>query len=178
MMSHTPVIAIVKLILSIVLLCCSCWLNEGYRWAFAVPVVIVVVFNIVVLSLSIRRSRVLQNDHKNGNVKRKVGRIALLLQGSLNLTVIMGITWAFGFLMLVDYSEIAHLAAYVFTLFNAAQGIFILAFHVAANKQILRKFSVFSTKSSSAHPSRAEHLRSTAEANMYSSSSGRRPITR
>ena len=41
--------------------------------------------------------------------------------GSFSLSVLLGVTWIFGFLMLIPQSTFSNTAAYIFTIFNASQ---------------------------------------------------------
>ena len=125
-----------------------CWLQGEYLWGFMGPAATAVAFNTVVLFASIRKSYRF-HYHSKIAVKRQAKSVQLLIQGSLNLTVIMGITWAFGFLMLIRNEHIARFAAYVFTAFNAAQGVFIFMFHVASNKKVRTHFSSIVTRARS-----------------------------
>ena len=52
----------------------------------------------------------------------------------------MGLNWVSGFFMLIDDPTAAHVAAYIFTVSNASQGIFIFLFHIVASKRLQDHF--------------------------------------
>jgi len=55
------------------------------------------------------------------------------VQGALALEVLLGLTWVFGYFYI---SEAAIPMAYLFTIFNSLQGLFIFVFHCILNKKV------------------------------------------
>ena len=55
------------------------------------------------------------------------------IQGALALEVLLGLTWVFGYFYI---SEEALPVAYLFTIFNSLQGVFIFVFHCLMNKKV------------------------------------------
>ena len=55
------------------------------------------------------------------------------IQGALALEVLLGLTWVFGYFYI---SEEALAVAYLFTIFNSLQGVFIFVFHCLLNKKV------------------------------------------
>ena len=89
--------------------------------------------------MSIRKSYKLHNN-PNRKVMRQAKSVSSWIRGALSLTAIMGLTWISGFFLLVENLAVANLAAYVFTVFNASQGIFIFLFHIALNEEVRSHF--------------------------------------
>lgn len=53
--------------------------------------------------------------------------------GAITLLFLLGLTWAFGLLFINKESVVM---AYLFTTFNAFQGVFIFVFHCALQKKV------------------------------------------
>ncbi|XP_048104925.1 adhesion G protein-coupled receptor L1-like [Alosa alosa] len=116
----------------------ACWLrlDNYFIWTFIGPVSLIILFNLVVLMVTlhrmIRHSTVLKPDSSRfDNIKCwTVSSVALLLLVSL--------TWAFGLLFLTENSVVM---AYLFTSFNALHGLFIFIFHCALQKKVHKEYS-------------------------------------
>ncbi|KYO42955.1 adhesion G protein-coupled receptor L1 isoform X2 [Alligator mississippiensis] len=116
----------------------ACWLrvDNYFIWSFIGPVSFVIVVNLVFLMVTlhkmIRNTSVLKPDSSRlDNIKSwALGAIALLF--------LLGLTWAFGLLFINKESIVM---AYLFTTFNAFQGMFIFVFHCALQKKVHREFS-------------------------------------
>ena len=61
------------------------------------------------------------------------------IKASISLTVVMGITWIIGFLM-IEVEELFALA-YIFTIFVAFQGVFIFVIFVLLSKQVKENYA-------------------------------------
>ncbi|OWK11874.1 hypothetical protein Celaphus_00003083 [Cervus elaphus hippelaphus] len=90
------------------------------------------VFLMVTLHKMVRSSSVLKPDSSRlDNIKSwALGAIALLF--------LLGLTWAFGLLFINKESVVM---AYLFTTFNAFQGVFIFVFHCALQKKVHKEYS-------------------------------------
>ncbi|KAB0397912.1 hypothetical protein E2I00_014534, partial [Balaenoptera physalus] len=116
----------------------ACWLrvDNYFIWSFIGPVSFVIVVNLVFLMVTlhkmIRSSSVLKPDSSRlDNIKSwALGAIALLF--------LLGLTWAFGLLFINKESVVM---AYLFTTFNAFQGVFIFVFHCALQKKVHKEYS-------------------------------------
>uniref|UniRef100_A0A8C6UQ99 Adhesion G protein-coupled receptor L3 n=1 Tax=Neogobius melanostomus TaxID=47308 RepID=A0A8C6UQ99_9GOBI len=101
-----------------------CWLrlDTYFIWSFIGPATLIIMLNVIFLEHSgcllfvFCRSWV-------------IGAIALLC--------LLGLTWAFG-LMYVNESTIA--MAYLFTIFNSLQGMFIFIFHCVLQKKVRKEY--------------------------------------
>ncbi|XP_046446417.1 adhesion G protein-coupled receptor L3-like [Daphnia pulex] len=109
-----------------------CWLSyeNGAIWAFAGPVAAVVLMNLVFLILVLCvtfksiRSTIGKKENKQ-NLR--------WIMGSISLTFILGITWVFGFLY---FGQGTMIFAYVFTILNSLQGLFIFITLCVMNKKV------------------------------------------
>ena len=61
------------------------------------------------------------------------------IKASVSLTVVMGITWIIGFLV-IEVEELFALA-YIFTIFVAFQGVFIFVIFVLLSKQVKENYA-------------------------------------
>ncbi|VDK67357.1 unnamed protein product [Litomosoides sigmodontis] len=108
-----------------------CWLNVETPtvWAFAGPIAVVIVSNIVFLGVALRM--VLSVPHRRrSRMKQMLG----WLKGSATLLCLLGITWIFGYLMVIQGAGTVF--AYIFTILNCLQGVFIFIIHVILNDKI------------------------------------------
>ncbi|XP_029452761.1 adhesion G-protein coupled receptor F3 [Rhinatrema bivittatum] len=119
----------------------TCWLNgkNGALYAFAVPVLIIVMVNtliVVVVVLKLLRPSV-SESHEGEDKKALIG----ILKAVLILTPVFGLTWGLGIVTII--TEIPSFFHYLFTLLNAFQGVFILIFGCLLDKKpvILSEFS-------------------------------------
>uniref|UniRef100_A0A3P8W0J3 Adhesion G protein-coupled receptor L1 n=1 Tax=Cynoglossus semilaevis TaxID=244447 RepID=A0A3P8W0J3_CYNSE len=117
----------------------ACWLrvDNYFIWSFIGPVSFVImvlnlIFLIITLHKMVRNSSALKPDSSRlDNIKSwALGAIALLF--------LLGLTWAFGLLFINENTVIM---AYLFTTFNAFQGMFIFIFHCALQKKVHKEYS-------------------------------------
>ncbi|KAG7246885.1 hypothetical protein CRUP_024112 [Coryphaenoides rupestris] len=90
------------------------------------------VFLMITLHKMIRNSSALKPDSS------RLDNIKSWALGAITLLFLLGLTWAFGLLFINENTVIM---AYLFTTFNAFQGIFIFIFHCALQKKV-RKTSL------------------------------------
>nr|XP_034960722.1 adhesion G protein-coupled receptor L1 isoform X2 [Zootoca vivipara] len=116
----------------------ACWLrvDNYFIWSFIGPVSFVIVINLVFLMITlhkmIRNTSVLKPDSS------RLDNIKSWALGAITLLFLLGLTWAFGLLFINKESVVM---AYLFTTFNAFQGMFIFVFHCALQKKVHREFS-------------------------------------
>uniref|UniRef100_A0A673WDW5 Adhesion G protein-coupled receptor L1a n=1 Tax=Salmo trutta TaxID=8032 RepID=A0A673WDW5_SALTR len=116
----------------------ACWLrvDNYFIWSFIGPVSFVIMLNLVFLMITVhkmtRNSSALKPDSSRlDNIKSwAIGAIALLF--------LLGLTWSFGLLFINENTVIM---AYLFTTFNAFQGMFIFIFHCALQKKVHKEYS-------------------------------------
>ncbi|XP_078133804.1 adhesion G-protein coupled receptor F1 [Sander vitreus] len=113
----------------------TCWLRytgllKGSIHTFVIPVGIIVFFNVFAMLVVIMKllDHPINTDKLNENDnEKKAAKTAM--RSVILLTPIFGVTWSFGFVvMLVDLTAgpVAFAVNYIFTLLNAFQGLFIL----------------------------------------------------
>uniref|UniRef100_A0A915AR09 Uncharacterized protein n=2 Tax=Parascaris TaxID=6254 RepID=A0A915AR09_PARUN len=108
-----------------------CWIdaNSSTIWAFVGPITVVIIANIVFLAVALKVvMSVKSRDRTKGE------RIAGWLKGSATLLCLLGVTWIFGYMMAISKAE--PIFAYIFTILNCTQGIFIFVLHVLLNEKV------------------------------------------
>ncbi|VDM95826.1 unnamed protein product [Thelazia callipaeda] len=108
-----------------------CWLDVKTLtiWAFAGPVAAVIISNIVVLGVALRVVLSIRSRDRS-RTEQMLG----WLKGSVTLLCLLGITWTFGYLMIIEATKT--LFAFIFTVLNCLQGAFIFIIHVILNEKV------------------------------------------
>jgi len=119
-----------------------CWLKleGGFIWAFVGPACAIICVNIIMLSIAIyvmcRHASSAASSWKMKE-KGKMENIQSWIKGAMVLIVLLGPTWAFG----LFYVNTASLfMAYVFTILNSLQGVFIFVFHCVMNEKVVKEY--------------------------------------
>ncbi len=116
-----------------------CWLavENNFIWAFVAPVVVIIIVNTMFLSMAVFimcRHSTMQTNQKEKTNKEK---ITSWVRGGLVLLCLLGVTWAFGLLYV---TESLLVFAYIFTIANAFQGVFIFVFHCFMNEKVVKEY--------------------------------------
>ncbi|EFX79820.1 hypothetical protein DAPPUDRAFT_34083, partial [Daphnia pulex] len=109
-----------------------CWLSyeNGAIWAFAGPVAAIIFINLIFLSWAVSvRFKLRRNPAEIKENKQNFRWI----YGVISLTFILGITWVFGFLF---FGQGSLIFAYIFTILNSLQGLFIFITFCVINKKV------------------------------------------
>uniref|UniRef100_A0A6I8PL45 Adhesion G protein-coupled receptor E1 n=1 Tax=Ornithorhynchus anatinus TaxID=9258 RepID=A0A6I8PL45_ORNAN len=110
-----------------------CWLNteSGFIWSFLGPVCCIIVINLILFTLTlwILREKLAT---VNANVSTLRNTRVLTLKASAQL-FILGCTWILGIFQL---GPAAKVMAYLFTIINSLQGVFIFFIHCVLNRQV------------------------------------------
>ncbi|XP_077288150.1 latrophilin Cirl-like [Arctopsyche grandis] len=115
-----------------------CWLRSDnyFHLAFIGPAALVLVANWLILCLVIymmcRHSHVSIKAKENN----KLYKIRVWLRSSVVLVFILGLTWTFGLLYLNQETVVM---AFIFTIFNSLQGLFIFVFHCLQNEMFQKE---------------------------------------
>ncbi|CAJ0586985.1 unnamed protein product, partial [Mesorhabditis spiculigera] len=117
-----------------------CWLrtNDLFTLWFIVPAALILVSNTAFLVMTL----CIVYRHSNGGYtpcKREEdgGRsVRSWVKGAMGVSCLLGVTWAFGLFWVDDGTST--IAAYLFTAFNALQGLFIFLFHVVFSEKMRR----------------------------------------
>ncbi|XP_026533719.1 adhesion G protein-coupled receptor E3-like [Notechis scutatus] len=108
-----------------------CWLNPNFIWSFTGPVCVIIVVNLVLFCL------ILKNLHEklaslNSEISAVRSTRSLMFKAIAHV-FILGVTWCFG---LFQYGHLEDVMAYMFTIFNSVQGIFIFLVHCLLNQKV------------------------------------------
>jgi hypothetical protein len=134
-----------------------CWLSSGdgtYAiWTFVAPMLAIILINVVFLVWvlwSIYKARTNQQLTKKtmkGEMKgSNMDVVKHILKATVILLPLLGMTWVFG---LLAVNENTAVFAWLFTIFNSLQGVFIFFFHVLRNKtvssRVHKRYSLYSS---------------------------------
>ncbi|KAM6458660.1 adhesion G protein-coupled receptor E3-like isoform 2-T2 [Liasis olivaceus] len=108
-----------------------CWLNPDFIWSFMGPVCVIIVVNLVFFCV------ILKNLHKklaslNSEISTVKNTRSLIFK-AIAYVFILGVTWCFG---LFQYGPMDDVMAYLFTITNSVQGIFIFLVHCLLNQKV------------------------------------------
>ncbi|XP_044741072.1 latrophilin Cirl-like isoform X3 [Chrysoperla carnea] len=118
-----------------------CWLRAEslFIFTFVTPVVLVILTNIIFLSMAI----FIMCRHANASISMKSkehSRLAsarVWLRGAVILVFLLGLTWTFGLLYLNEETVVM---AYIFSILNSLQGLFIFMFHCIQNEKVRKEY--------------------------------------
>ncbi|XP_042532611.1 adhesion G protein-coupled receptor L2 isoform X7 [Dipodomys spectabilis] len=114
-----------------------CWLrvDNYFIWSFIGPVTFIILLNIIFLVITlckmVKHSNTLKPDSS------RLENIKSWVLGAFALLCLLGLTWSFGLLFI---NEETIVMAYLFTIFNAFQGVFIFIFHCALQKKVRKEY--------------------------------------
>ncbi|XP_051928574.1 adhesion G protein-coupled receptor L3-like isoform X7 [Hippocampus zosterae] len=114
-----------------------CWLrlDTYFIWSFIGPATLIIMLNVIFLAIALYKM-----FHHTAILKPDSGcldNIKSWVIGAIALLCLLGLTWAFG-LMYVNESTVV--MAYLFTIFNSLQGMFIFIFHCVLQKKVRKEF--------------------------------------
>ncbi|XP_041659359.1 adhesion G protein-coupled receptor L2-like isoform X7 [Cheilinus undulatus] len=116
----------------------ACWLrvDNHFIWSFIGPVTFIIVVNVIFLVVTmfkmVKHSTSMKPDSS------RLGGIRSWVLGAFALLCLLGLTWSFGLLFLNESSIVM---AYLFTIFNTLQGMFIFIFHCLLQKKVRKEYS-------------------------------------
>ncbi|XP_072261022.1 adhesion G protein-coupled receptor L3 isoform X3 [Pyxicephalus adspersus] len=114
-----------------------CWLRHDtyFIWSFIGPATLIIMLNVIFLGIALFKM-----FHHTAILKPDTGcldNIKSWVIGAIALLCLLGLTWAFG-LMYINESTI--IMAYLFTIFNCLQGMFIFIFHCVLQKKVRKEY--------------------------------------
>ncbi|XP_064607497.1 adhesion G protein-coupled receptor L2-like isoform X2 [Liolophura sinensis] len=118
-----------------------CWLRTDtyFIWSFVGPVAAVITVNIVMLSIAVymmcRHATTVPAIRSKE--KPKMEKYRAWIKGAAVLVVLLGLTWSFGILYINENTVIM---AYLFTILNSLQGLFIFVFHCLMNEKVQKEY--------------------------------------
>ncbi|XP_051556558.1 adhesion G protein-coupled receptor L2-like isoform X4 [Myxocyprinus asiaticus] len=116
----------------------ACWLrvDNHFIWSFIGPVTFVIMLNLIFLVVTMYKMVKHSTSMKPDSSRLESIRSWVL--GAFALLCLLGLTWSFGLFFLNDSSV---LMAYLFTIFNTLQGMFIFIFHCLLQKKVRKEYS-------------------------------------
>ncbi|XP_036406675.1 adhesion G protein-coupled receptor L3-like isoform X3 [Megalops cyprinoides] len=114
-----------------------CWLrlDTYFIWSFIGPATLIIMLNVVFLGIALYKM-----FHHTAILKPDSGcldNVKSWVIGAIALLCLLGLTWAFG-LMYINESTV--IMAYLFTIFNSLQGMFIFIFHCVLQKKVRKEY--------------------------------------
>ncbi|XP_053319484.1 adhesion G protein-coupled receptor L3 [Spea bombifrons] len=114
-----------------------CWLrlDTYFIWSFIGPATLIIMLNVIFLGIALFKM-----FHHTAILKPEAGcldNIKSWVIGAIALLCLLGLTWAFG-LMYINESTV--IMAYLFTIFNSLQGMFIFIFHCVLQKKVRKEY--------------------------------------
>ncbi|XP_056912196.1 adhesion G protein-coupled receptor L2-like isoform X4 [Takifugu flavidus] len=116
----------------------ACWLrvDNHFIGTFIGPVAFIIAVNVILLVVTmfkmVKHSTSMKPDSS------RLGGIRSWVSGAFVLLCLLGLTWSFGLFFLDDSSIVM---AYLFTIFNTLQGMFIFIFHCLLQKKVRKEYS-------------------------------------
>ncbi|XP_035270650.1 adhesion G protein-coupled receptor L2 isoform X8 [Anguilla anguilla] len=116
----------------------ACWLrvDNHFIWSFIGPVTFIIMLNLIFLVITmykmVKHSTSLKPDSS------KLENIKSWVLGAFALLCLLGLTWSFGLFFINESSVVM---AYLFTIFNTFQGMFIFIFHCLLQKKVRKEYS-------------------------------------
>ncbi|XP_051783693.1 adhesion G protein-coupled receptor L3 isoform X11 [Erpetoichthys calabaricus] len=114
-----------------------CWLrlDTYFIWSFIGPATLIIMLNVIFLGIALYKM-----FHHTAILKPDSGcldNIKSWVIGAIALLCLLGLTWAFG-LMYINENTV--IMAYLFTIFNSLQGMFIFIFHCVLQKKVRKEY--------------------------------------
>ncbi|XP_028855531.1 adhesion G protein-coupled receptor L2 isoform X5 [Denticeps clupeoides] len=116
----------------------ACWLrvDNHFVWSFIGPVTFIIMLNVIFLVITmykmVKHSTSLKPDSS------RLENIKSWVLGGFALVCLLGLTWSFGLFFINESSVVM---AYLFTIFNTFQGMFIFVFHCLLQKKVRKEYS-------------------------------------
>ncbi|XP_007894079.2 adhesion G-protein coupled receptor G7 [Callorhinchus milii] len=110
--------------------------SKPMLWAFLIPVGIILLFNLAMFVLVTKM--VLFNQSQDTCSAKKVSSAKKVI-GSLSVSVVLGLTWSLGYLMLIDHDNTRTVFSYIFSALNTTQGLQIFILFTASRKTFFKK---------------------------------------
>uniref|UniRef100_A0A8C8FE74 Latrophilin 3 n=1 Tax=Oncorhynchus tshawytscha TaxID=74940 RepID=A0A8C8FE74_ONCTS len=123
-----------------------CWLrlDTYFIWSFIGPATLIIMLNVIFLGIALYKmfhhTAILKPDSgclDNINYNSAHKMVVSWVIGAIALLCLLGLTWAFG-LMYINESTV--IMAYLFTIFNSLQGMFIFIFHCILQKKVRKEY--------------------------------------
>ncbi|XP_056893877.1 adhesion G protein-coupled receptor L2 isoform X16 [Takifugu flavidus] len=131
----------------------ACWLSvdNHFIWSFIGPVTFIIMLNLIFLVITmykmVKHSTTLKPDSSRlENINNyhvcdgyyNTDLPGSWVMGAFALLCLLGLTWSFGLFFI---NEASIVMAYLFTIFNTFQGMFIFIFHCLLQKKVRKEYS-------------------------------------
>ncbi|XP_048107730.1 adhesion G protein-coupled receptor L2 isoform X32 [Alosa alosa] len=116
----------------------ACWLrvDNHFIWSFIGPVTFIIMLNLIFLVITmykmVKHTTSLKPDSS------RLENIKSWVLGAFALLFLLVLTWTFGLFFINESSVVM---AYLFTIFNTIQGMFIFIFHCLLQKKVRKEYS-------------------------------------
>ncbi|XP_065916114.1 uncharacterized protein [Dysidea avara] len=112
-----------------------CWIStdDGAIWAFAGPMLLIVTVNIVILFMVLYVLYKTKSQKMRPYTAKRIAVVKSMLKATVVLLPLLGLTWVFGLLAVNKNTSVF---AWLFTVLNSLQGLFLLGFHVIRNDKV------------------------------------------
>uniref|UniRef100_A0A8C1SFG4 Adhesion G protein-coupled receptor L2 n=1 Tax=Cyprinus carpio TaxID=7962 RepID=A0A8C1SFG4_CYPCA len=116
----------------------ACWLrvDNHFIWSFIGPVTFIIMLNLIFLVVTVYK--MVKHSMSMKPDSSRLESIRSWVFGAFALLCLVCLTWLFGLFFLNDSSVIM---AYLFTIFNTLQGMFIFIFHCLLQKKVRKEYS-------------------------------------
>ncbi|XP_078387315.1 adhesion G protein-coupled receptor E3-like [Cetorhinus maximus] len=120
-----------------------CWLSmeRGFRWSFVGPLCVICLVNLVFLILTLWK--LVQKFYTINSDLSYLQRVRMFIVTAFAQLVLLGSTWILG---VFHYQQRTVALAYIFTIINSFQGMFIFLLHCVNNKQIRDQYRRWFTR--------------------------------
>ncbi|XP_065903374.1 adhesion G protein-coupled receptor L3-like isoform X2 [Dysidea avara] len=114
----------------------KCWISEenGAIWAFIGPILLIIMMNSAVLIVTIYEIYKSNHNSLNTTQMNYKNTIKSLLRAAVIIVPLLGVTWVVGILAVNENTVVF---AWIFTILNSLQGMFILILYVLRNEKFL-----------------------------------------
>ncbi|XP_035693583.1 adhesion G protein-coupled receptor L3-like [Branchiostoma floridae] len=115
---------------------CWCSVKSKFIWSFVGPMLVIIAVNLgfLVMTLKVIYS---QRSHDKQEQAWQGEKFKFWIRVSLALVCVLGVTWVFGVLYV---SRETVIFAYIFTIVNSLQGLFVFVFHCLLNEKVRDEF--------------------------------------
>ncbi|XP_065916123.1 uncharacterized protein [Dysidea avara] len=137
-----------------------CWIStdDGTIWAFAGPMLLIVTVNTVILFMVFYVLYKTKSQKMRADTAKRIAVVKSLLKATVVLLPLLGLTWVFGLLAVNKNTSVF---AWLFTVLNSLQGLFLLSFHVIRNDKVrarIKKIFGFKEPTSTVFTGRSPYM--------------------
>ncbi|XP_065910295.1 uncharacterized protein [Dysidea avara] len=119
----------------------ACWISDtnGANWAFIAPIILIIMVNVFFIGMTLRRILLTKRNNLSAEQTSKLNVASAIVKAACVLLPLLGTTWIFG---IFAVNEETVVFAWLFTVFNSLQGMFIFLFYVLRNEKFRERIMV------------------------------------